>query len=142
MAVIVERRYSEAIHPFHAIVLAGVIPLFLGALLSDVAYYRSYEIQWANFASWLIAGALVFTGIALVLAIIDLFRIRPRARGSVAYVVLVLATWVVGFLNALMHARDAWAAMPSGLILSAVTLVLALVAVWVGFCTPRIGARS
>ena len=44
----------------HAILLAGSVPLFLGALLSDIAYYQSYQIQWANFASWLIAGGLFF----------------------------------------------------------------------------------
>lgn len=142
MAVIVHHRYSETIHPIHAVFLAGVFPLFLGTLLSDVAYYRTYEIQWANFASWLIVGALVFTGIALVLAIIDLFSARRRAGGLVFYVVALLATWVVGFFNALMHARDAWGAMPGGLVLSVITVLLALLAVWLGFCTPRIGGRT
>ena len=37
--------------------LGSTIALFLGALLSDLAYYRSYQVQWINFASWLIAGA-------------------------------------------------------------------------------------
>ena len=58
------------------------IALFLGALLSDFAYYRSFEIQWANFAAWLNAGALVFGGIVLALAAIDFFRHRER-RGRV-----------------------------------------------------------
>ena len=38
MAVIVERRYSTVIHPLHAVLLAGTVPLFLGAALSDAAY--------------------------------------------------------------------------------------------------------
>ena len=46
--------------PLHATLLAGSVPLFLGALLSDVAYYQTYQIQWSNFASWLIAGAELF----------------------------------------------------------------------------------
>ena len=45
--------------PFHAAVLAGALPLFLGALLTDYAYWSSHEIQWANFASWLLVGAMV-----------------------------------------------------------------------------------
>lgn len=142
MAVIIERRYSEAIHPLHALLLAGVFPLFLGAALSDVAYARSYEIQWNNFSSWLIAGGLVFCGIALIFAIIDLFRPQRRVRGTFLYAAIVLATWVIGFLNALMHARDAWAGMPTGLVLSVIAVVLSCVAIWLGFCTPRIGGKK
>ena len=139
MAVIVERRYSTVINPLHAVLLAGTIPLFLGAALSDAAYVSTYEIQWNNFASWLIVGGLAFASIALLFAMIDLCRADRRARGIVPYATALLATWVVGFFNALTHARDAWASMPSGLVLSAIVIVLACVATWFGFCTPRIG---
>lgn len=53
-----DRTPHRALHPIHVVLLAGIIPLFLGGLLSDIAYASSYEIQWNNFASWLIAGAL------------------------------------------------------------------------------------
>ena len=74
MASIVDRAHPRAIHPFHAAMLAGSLPLFLGALLSDYAYWTSYQIEWSNFASWLLAGALVFAAVALLCAVIDLFR--------------------------------------------------------------------
>lgn len=45
------RTYRSTPNPLHATLLAGTVPLFLGALLSDIAYYRSYHIQWSNFAS-------------------------------------------------------------------------------------------
>ncbi len=38
------------------------------------------------------------------------------------YLTLLLATFVVGFFNALVHAKDGWATMPTGLILSAVVV--------------------
>lgn len=142
MAVIIERRYSEAIHPFHAVLLAGVIPWFLGATLSDAAYFRTYEIQWSNFASWFIVGGLVFAAVALVFAIVDVFRPHRRTQGFGLYFVLLLATFVAGFFNALIHARDAWAAMPAGLILSVITTVLACLAAWLGFRHPRIGGMK
>ena len=142
MAVVVQHRYSEAIHPLHAVLLAGTIPLFLGALLNDWAYANTYEIQWSNFASWLIVGGLVFSGIALVCAIVDLCRAHHRAPGIGLYFLLLLATWVAGFLNALMHARDAWAMMPGGLILSVITTLLACLATWLGFRTPRFVRRA
>lgn len=142
MAVVVERSYSQAIHPLHAVLLAGTIPLFLGATLGDAAYAATYEIQWKNFASWLLVGGLVLAAIALIFAIIDLFRADRRARGIVPYVLLLLATCVVGLLDALMHARDAWASMPAGLALSVVVTLLACAATWVGFRRPRIGETA
>lgn len=142
MAATIERTPLEAIHPFHAAMLAGTVPLFLGALLSDYAYWSNYEIQWANFAAWLLAGALVFGAVALLCAVIGLFRVDRRGGRRLTYTLLLLATWVLGFINALVHAKDAWAAMPTGLVLSVIVTVLACVATWIGFSTLRAGAAS
>ena len=135
-----DRAYPRPLHPLHAVLLAGTVPLFLGALLSDWAYSGSYEIQWKNFASWLIVGGLVFAGFALLAALIGLFR-GPRGRRSIVYVLVLLAAFVLGFINALVHAKDAWASMPEALILSAIVAVLALVATWLGFSTLRSGVK-
>ena len=48
------------------------------------------------------------------------------------YLSLLLATFVIGFINALVHAKDGWAAMPTGLMMSAVVVVLAATASAVG----------
>lgn len=139
MATTIERPAPGALHPIHEVFLAGTIPLFLGAALSDAAYASSYEIQWNNFASWLIAGGLVFGAVALLFALADVIRPHRRTRGTVVYLLVLLATWVVGFFNALMHARDAWASMPTGLVLSVIVVVLACVATWIGFGALRRG---
>ena len=118
--------------PLHAILLAGTVPLFLGALLSDITYTQTYQIQWANFASWLIAGALVFSGFALLFALVNLGRAERKAGAPVVYVLLLLATWIVGLVNAFQHAKDAYASMPAGLVLSAIVLALTLAATWTG----------
>ena len=68
MTATVERTVRSGIHPLHAVLLAGTIPLFLGAALSDYLYSTSYHIQWSTFSSWLIAGGLVFTGFAILAA--------------------------------------------------------------------------
>ncbi|MGY0610750.1 MULTISPECIES: DUF2231 domain-containing protein [unclassified Luteimonas] len=138
MVATVPRRFAPAYHPAHAALLGGALTLFLGTLLSDLAYARTYEIQWNNFASWLGAGGLVVLAFALVCALFGLAPSR-RTRASVLHFVLLLATWVVGFFNALMHARDAWASMPGGLVLSVIVVVLAVVATWLGFSNPRTG---
>ncbi|MFL9675688.1 DUF2231 domain-containing protein [Pseudomonas marginalis] len=123
-------RYTPG--PLHATLLAGTVPLFLGALLSDIAYTQTYQIQWANFASWLIAGALVFCGLAFLFALVNLLRAERKAGQPTRYVLLLLATWVLGLVNAFQHAKDAYASMPAGLIISAVVLLLTLAATWTG----------
>ncbi|WP_119459952.1 DUF2231 domain-containing protein [Rhodospirillaceae bacterium SYSU D60014] len=128
------------LHPLHAILLAFPFPLFLGALLSDLAYRSSFHVQWANFSSWLIAGGLFVGAFALLWALVNLFRRgTARKRRPALYFVVLLAMWVLGFVNALVHAKDAWATMPEGLYLSAVVALLALVASWIGYSGFRAG---
>ena len=135
-------RANRIIHPLHAVLLASSLPLFLGALLSDWAYYSTYEIQWINFAAWLNAGAMLFLGAALLWTAIDFLRADvARDRSSILHLLVVLATFILGFIAALVHAKDAWATMPSGLILSFIVLLLAIWSVWLGFSTLRGGAR-
>jgi uncharacterized membrane protein len=141
MAVTLDRTRHGALHPLQAVLLAGTLPLFLGALLSDYAYSSTYEVQWTNFASWLIAGALVFAGLALLGAAVD-WRRTDRGGSYTLYCVLLLATWVLGFINALIHARDAWATMPTGLVLSVLVFLLACVATWLGFSGFRAGGTK
>lgn len=123
----------------HAVLLATSVPLFLGALLADWAYSSTYVVQWINFASWLNAGALVIAGAALAWSLVSLVRgpAIKRDHGAWLYVGLVAAVFVVGFVTAMIHAKDAWAAMPAALILSVVVFLLALAASWAGLKTEK-----
>ena len=117
----------------HAVFALSCVPLFLGALLSDWAYSSSHQIQWVNFAAWLTAGGLLIAGLALLWGAVDVLRSSAnRYRQGLIYLTLLLSTFVVGVINALVHAKDGWAAMPTGLILSAVVVVLAATASAVG----------
>ena len=128
-------------HPVHIVLLVSTLPLFLGAFLNDWAYSESHQIQWINFASWLIAGALVFLGFAMLWAVIDSLRADgPRGREKWIYIALIATTFILGFVNALVHAKDGWAIMPEGLILSAIVFIMALAVVWVGFAGSRTAA--
>lgn len=136
MGETIARQERWPLNPVHAVLVASTIPMFLGAVLSDWAYSSSYQIQWTNFASWLVAGGLVFTGLALAWAVIEAIAHTAHRRHRWLYPLALLATFAVGFVNALIHAKDAWAAMPAGLILSVITLLLAIAAncaaYWVG----------
>lgn len=129
-------RHALTVHPVHAVFLAGMLPLFLGTALSDMAYAKSLHVQWNNFAAWLLLGALVFGGIALAFAVVDVFRRGRQPRGSVPYALLLAAVWILGVVNALVHASDAWGSMPVGLVLSVVTTLLACAATWLGLRAP------
>lgn len=139
VAIVDHGRPARAIHPLHAVLLAASLPLFLGGLLCDIAYSRSFEIQWSNFAAWLIAGGMVFAGVSLLWAFIDLFRAGRRRGHGLAYFVLLFITVALGLVNAFVHARDAWGIMPEGLILSAAVTLTAALATWFGFSSLRVG---
>lgn len=133
-----ERRPRIPLHPVHAVLLAGSFPLFLGTLLSDWAYYSTYEVQWTNFASWLLAGALLFSGLALLWTLVELIR-ADRRRGHGLTFLLLLATWVIGLVNALVHGKDGWAVMPEAPILSLILLLLSIASLWSAFAGRRSG---
>ncbi len=122
---------SLARNPIHDILIISAFPLFLGQFSSDWAYSSTGHVQWLNFAAWLNAGALLFAGIALLWAGMRLIKAERRHMSSYRlYVILLASTFVTGFINALVHAKDAWATMPEGLILSSVTLLLMLAVLW------------
>lgn len=138
----VERTYPQLTVPLHtipAVLLAGTVPLFLGALLTDFAYFSTYELQWKNFASWLIVGGLIFGGFALLWLLIELLDSTKRGRLRVLSIFFLLATFVLGFINALIHAQDAWESMPEALVLSVLGAVLAITATVLAFSTLRAG---
>jgi uncharacterized membrane protein len=127
-------------HLCQVVLIAVAAPLFLGAMISDVAYARTFEIQWLNFAAWLIAGGMVFTGLALAWSMIEVI-LGPARRGRpLIGAILLLASFILGLLNSFMHARDAWAAMPLGLVQSVILTALILAALVIAVA-PR-GERA
>ena len=130
------------IHPLHALLLAWPVALFPAALIADIAYCNTAEMQWSNFASWLIAGALLFGGLALLWAAIDAWRLRdgPAGPRRTWLFLLLLAMWIAGLVNAFHHAGDGWVSVgTTGILLSVLASVLALGAGWLAWAweTPR-----
>ena len=123
------------LHPLRALLLAGALSLFLGVLLSDIAYADSDQVQWKNFASWLNAGALVFSGLALLWSVFALIGPERGHRRSKLSSALLLAGWVFGFVNSLVHAKDAGATLPEGLVLAVLVFALVAAASWLGLDT-------
>lgn len=130
------------LHPLHAILLGFPIALFACALLSDITYLNSAEMQWSNFSAWLIVGALLFGAPVLLWAALSLVRHRRDAMRSRAlvYVLLLFAMWIAGLINAFKHSQDAWSSVGTvGVILSVISTLAALAAGWVAHSGERIG---
>lgn len=123
-------------HPLHGILLGFPVALFTSAVVSDIAYLRSYEIQWTNFSAWLISGGLVFAGAVLAWALVALILHlgSPSRTSRLIYVAVVAAMWIVGLVNAFKHSQDGWSSVGAfGLTLSIITAALALIAAFIAF---------
>jgi len=131
--------YQPSLHPFRALLLGAADAFLVSGFLSDWAYFSDHQIQWKNFADWLIVGGLIFAGFALLWSLVDLFRSSlDRGRRVIAFGLLV-AAFILGIVDELVHAKDAWASMPDGLIISGVVAVLAVAATALEFSAGATG---
>ena len=121
--------------PIHPMLVPIPIACFVGALLSDLTYWWSAEMMWANFSAWLLSLGVISGSLAAVFGLIDFLSSRfiraqppawPHAMGNA--LLLILAT-----LNMFVHSRDAWTSVvPWGLALSAATVLILLFTGWMG----------
>lgn len=125
--------------PVHAMLVPFPITCFSGALLADLAYYNSGgEVQWANFAQWLLVFGEIFGVTAALFGLIDLLRTPARARPTAVWFHFAgsATTLTLGLFNNFIHSRDGWTGVvPTGLTLSVLT-VIALV--FTGFLGHRL----
>lgn len=123
---------APPVHPFLAMAPATC---FVGALITDIAYWCTAQMIWADFSAWMISAGILLTFLFAIVGVVEvLARRRVRARPRIwpyalgQLVVLVLAT-----LNMLIHSRDAWTSVvPWGIALSAATVVAVLLTAWLG----------
>ncbi len=120
------------LHPVHAILLGFPIALFSSALVADVAYLQTAEMQWTNFSAWLITGALLVGGLVLAWALISLvigWHGEGKRNRRVLYAFILAAMLALGLVNIFKHSMDAWSSVETfGLVLSVLSTLLALLA--------------
>lgn len=136
-------------HPVHGILSAYPLALFTAALVADIAYANSANMQWANFAVWLIAGGCAMGVLAALVGIGDTLvnRRRRQPRGSsgawAIHGIGTLLMLALGIVNGFIHSRDAWTSVvPTGLTLSVIVSILALVTSWLGYTLQAQETRS
>jgi uncharacterized membrane protein len=103
---------------------------FAGALLTDLAYIQSPDMQWTNFSAWLLAVGLVFSVLALLTAIVTFIgRGRRVSSSGWLYAVAAIIVMVLELFNNFIHSRDAWISVwPTGLALSVASVAMMAVA--------------
>ena len=127
---------SIAGHPLHVMLVPIPITCFIGVLATDIAYWCSLNPQWAAFSSWLVSIGAIAAAIAALFGLIDFAGERRIRNLTAAWIhglgnVLVL---LLAVLNALVHSRDGYTSVvPTGLILSALTVLVLLVTGWNGW---------
>jgi len=99
---------------------------FVAALIFDIIYSETAVMLWDKAAAWLIVFGLLF---AVVPRLVNLAQVWVTSRQTATRTDkldfwLNLVAIVVAIVNAFVHSRDAYAVAPTGIWLSACTVIL------------------
>ncbi|MGN6515345.1 MAG: DUF2231 domain-containing protein [Rhizomicrobium sp.] len=123
-------------HPIHVMLVPVPIVCYIGALLTDIAYAETANMQWANMSVWLITFGVIFTILAAIAGAIDFFS-EPRIRAlnnAWIHVIGNVVVLIISIFNGFVHSRDAYTSVvPTGLILSIIVVLILLVTGWNGW---------
>jgi uncharacterized membrane protein len=122
--------------PLHPMLVPVPIVCFIGALLTDIMYYVTAEMMWANFSSWLLVVGVIMGVLAAIAGLTDLLSNRLVRAQAIAWWHMIgnLVVLLLAFFNALLHTRDAWTSVvPTGLVLSIVTVLILPITGWLGW---------
>jgi uncharacterized membrane protein len=115
--------------PFYPWLLAFSVSCFIGTLVSDIAYWRTANIVWANFSNWLVTAGVIVGYTTLVVALIEVFLLQRGRfhRSNWFYAIGMIVALGLATIDMLVHTRDAWTSVvPSGVALSAAVVIVAL----------------
>jgi uncharacterized membrane protein len=133
------RRSPLLLHPPF---VSAAAALLIAAFVTDLFYYQTSLMQWANFSIWLITGGLVLALLAAIVLLVDflLGHTGPIHRLEFSGLVVVA---VLSIFNAFIHSRDAWTSVvPQGIIISAICAALLIVMSFSGWSVTAARAPS
>jgi uncharacterized membrane protein len=122
--------------PLHPTLVSFPIACIGGTLLTDLAYWRTSEMMWADFSAWLISAGVILGWLAAIAGIVDLIGRRYAYAPAPAWVYAIgnLVALILATFNMLVHTRDVWTSVvPWGLGLSAATVIVLLFTTWIGW---------
>jgi len=123
-------------HPIHPMLVPIPIACFVGTLVTDLVYWKTAAIMWADMSAWLLTIGLVASIFVVLAGLIDFLgdrrvrALRPAWIHGLGNALVV----VLSIFNAFVHSRDAYTSVvPTGLILSAIVVLILLVTGWNGW---------
>lgn len=133
-------RSGSVLDPLHALLGAMPVAYFLLAFLIDVTYVKTAYFIWPFFSVWLITAGLVTGGLAVAVGLVEwlMHQRGVRRSGLRWHGIITIVALVLGLFNAFIHSRDGWTSVvPEGIILSAITTILMIVAAFLGAASRR-----
>ena len=140
-------------HPVLRTLASFPIACFTCALVTDIAYVQTTNVLWADFSAWLLAVGMAGGVVAAITGFVSLLADRRNRTQRFPWPIVIgsLLVLVLALFNNLVHSRDAWTSvMPTGLALSAVTVLVMLATAWLassagqrrGVAMPHSGVRQ
>ncbi|TPK69029.1 DUF2231 domain-containing protein [Mesorhizobium sp. B2-4-15] len=123
-------------HPIHPMLVTIPIACFVGTFLTDMTYWRTAEMMWADFSAWLVTIGVIIGILAAIAGLVDFIGEREIRAQPVAWLHMAgnLVALILAFFNMLVHTRDAWTSVvPTGLILSTLVVFILIVTGWLGW---------
>jgi uncharacterized membrane protein len=102
-------------------------------LATDIAYWRTADMMWADFSDWLLTVGVIVGYVAIVVALIETFAVRSPLRGRATwrYAIGALLALILATVDAFVHTGDAWTSVvPWGLVLSAAIVLVLILTGW------------
>lgn len=122
-------------HPLHPLIVTFPIAFLVSVAATDVVYWLTKELFWAQASFWLLIGGLATGLLAAASGLMDFLRIervRKRSAGW-AHMALNVAAIVLSTFNLILRwGNYAGAVVPTGLIISILVATLLGLSGWYG----------
>jgi len=135
-------------HPIHVMLVPIPIVCFIATLITDIVYWQTARMLWADMSAWLLVTGFIVSVLAATAGLIDFLgdrRVR-ELRAAWIHAIGNVAVLVLSIFNVLIHSRDAYTSVvPTGLVLSALIVLILLVTGWNGWSMvyrSRVGVRQ
>ena len=122
-------------HPIHPMLVPFPIVLLVATFVSDLVFWSTGNLFWADTSFWLLAAGLVMGAVAAVAGFTDFFgNAHIRALGDAwQHMIGNLAVVVLSLVSFLIRWGDpAAGVMPWGLVLSTAVVLILLFTGWKG----------
>ena len=122
-------------HPIHAMLVPVPITCFVATFVTDLVYWRTVNMMWADISAWLLMIGLLVSVLVVIAGLTDFLgerRIRALRPAWIHGLGNAVAL-VLSIFNFLVHSRDAYTSVvPTGLVLSGVVVLILAVTAWMG----------